>query len=43
VDFEDERSQTVISSVITKHNKSKYLNKTPDEISDKKYYYSRSF
>jgi hypothetical protein len=35
MDFEDERSQTVISSVITKHNKSNFLNKTPDEISNK--------
>jgi hypothetical protein len=35
MDFENNHSKTVISSLITKHNKSKYLNKSPNEISDK--------
>lgn len=35
MDFNDDRSKTVISTLITKPNKSDYLNKTPDEIFDK--------
>lgn len=34
MDFEDDRSITVISSAITIQNKSEYLNKTPNEISE---------
>ena len=36
MDFNDKRSKTVISTVITKNDISKYLNKTPDQIPDKK-------
>jgi protoporphyrinogen oxidase len=35
MEFNDSRSQTVISASITKHEKSPTLNKTPDEISNK--------
>ncbi len=35
MEFNDSRSQTVISAAITKHEKSPTLNKTPDEISNK--------
>ena len=35
MEFDDPRSVTVISTVITIHNKSEYLNKTPDEVPDK--------
>jgi|LakMenEpi02Apr12_1017379.scaffolds.fasta_scaffold03354_1 hypothetical protein len=35
MDFNDKRSKTVISTVITKNDISKYLNKTPDQISNK--------
>jgi len=35
MNFNDSRSQTVISSLITRQNKSQYLNKTPNEIKDK--------
>lgn len=35
MDFNDDRSKTVISTVITKNDKSDYLGKTPDEIPDK--------
>lgn len=35
MNFNNSDSQTVISALITKHNKSTYLNKTPDEIPDK--------
>jgi len=35
MNFDDVRSQTVISSLITRQNISSYLNKTPNEISDK--------
>ena len=35
MDFEDNRSQTVISTLISKYDLSKYLNKTPDQIEDK--------
>ena len=35
MNFEDSRSQTVISTLITKQNVSKILNKTPDQINDK--------
>jgi len=34
-DFQDARSQTVITSLITMYNKSDHLNKTPNEISNK--------
>lgn len=34
MDFEDPRSLTVISTAITIQNKSEYLNKTPDEVSN---------
>ncbi len=35
MDFNDDRSQTVISTLITIHSKSDFLNKTPDEINKK--------
>ena len=35
MDFNDERSKTVISAIVTKQEKSDLLNKTPDEISNK--------
>jgi protoporphyrinogen oxidase len=35
MDFNDDRSKTVISALITKFDKSDYLHKTPNEISDK--------
>ncbi len=35
MEFNDSRSQTVISAAITKHNKSQILNKTPNEIPNK--------
>jgi hypothetical protein len=35
MNFENNHSQTVISSLITKHNTSKYLNLKPNEINDK--------
>ncbi len=35
MDFQDDRSKTVISALITKFDKSDYLHKTPNEISDK--------
>jgi protoporphyrinogen oxidase len=35
MDFKDDRSKTVISALITKYDKSEYLNKTPNQISDR--------
>jgi hypothetical protein len=35
MNFDDNRSKTVISALITKPNKSEYINKTPDEVYDK--------
>ena len=36
MDFKDSRSKTVISCIISKPNKSDFLHKTPNEISDKR-------
>ena len=44
MDFNDQRSKTVISSIITMNDrKSEYLNKTPDEINDKNVIISEVF
>jgi hypothetical protein len=41
--FNNCKSQTVISSLITKHDKSQYLNKTPNEINNKQIIIDETF